>query len=221
MRRGEIWLRGKAAQDVLLYPRLRKEADEHIYHGLYRTKRLILAYYDSLLIQRGLTKMYLIPFVELFPRQAMATTRTITIRGHPKLPDDEYALVKAYCPDPACDCRRVMLNVLGRWRRQQGYLASISFGFDRDPELAGPFLDPLNPQSQYAGVLFDLVAQILESDPGYVARLEAHYHQVKQAVADPMHPAHQVLARLEAGGEERPARRRKGKRKRERKRWRR
>ena len=89
--------------------------------------------------------MYLIPFVQLFPEQAMAETRTITTQGHPVLPDDEYALVESYCTDPACDCRRVMLNVLPRRQGKRGFLAAISFGFDRDEEMAGPFLDPLNP----------------------------------------------------------------------------
>lgn len=159
--------------------------------------------------------MGLIPFVFLFPKQAEAETRTITTRGHPGLPDDEYALVESYCVDPQCDCRRVMLNVLGR---QQGnrYLASISFGFDRDQELAGPFLDPLNPQSRYATVLLNMVERLVLTDPAYVARLESHYHQVKQAVADPTHPIHRISARLGVDGKGRPVRRsrRRGKRKR-------
>jgi hypothetical protein len=149
--------------------------------------------------------MYLVPFVQFFPEKAVAETRTITTRGHPRLPDDEYALVEAYCPDPTCDCRRVMLNVLGR---RQGHLASISFGFDRDQEMAGPFLDPLNPQSRYSDVLLDLVTQVL-ADPAYVARLESHYRQVKRAAADPAHPVHKKLRQLGVEDEARPVRRRK------------
>jgi hypothetical protein len=145
--------------------------------------------------------MNLIPFVQLFPEQAMAETRTITIRGHPLVPDDEYALVEAYCVDPHCDCQRVMLNVLARWEAYEGYLAAISFGFDQEDDLSGPFLDPLNPQSQYAEVFLDMVTTILKNDPAYVARLKAHYHRVKQAVDDPTHPIHEVLARLRVESE--------------------
>jgi len=142
---------------------------------------------------------YLVPFTYLFPEQGPAETRVITTHGYPSLPDDEYALVESYCVDPTCDCRRVMLNVLPRRRMAQGYLATISFGFDRKAELAGPFLDPLNPQSQYAQALLDMVITlVLEADPAYIARLEAHYRQVKQAVADPKHPAQRLLAQLEA-----------------------
>lgn len=142
--------------------------------------------------------MYLVPFVALFPEQAIAETRVITTRGHPMLPDDSYALGEAYCTDPTCNCRRVMLNVLPKRQIEQGYLAAISFGFDRDGEMAGPFLDPLNRQSRYANVLLGLVKQVL-ADPAYVARLESHYRQVKQAVADPMHPIHHKLRQIEAG----------------------
>ena len=109
---------------------------------------------------------YLVPFAYLFPEQGPAETRVITTHGYPSLPDDEYALLESYCVDPTCDCRRVMLNVLPRRRMAQGYLATISFGFDRQAELAGPFLDPLNPQSKHAQVLLDLVTRrVLEADP--------------------------------------------------------
>ena len=124
----------------------------------------------------------LIPFAQVFPQQGTAETRVLTVSGHSTLPDDEYALVEAYCDDPACDCRRCMLNVLAH--RQQRVLASISYGFDRDGEYPGPFLDPLNPQSAHAAALLALVTPVL-ADGAYRARLEAHYHQLKRAVAVP------------------------------------
>jgi hypothetical protein len=116
--------------------------------------------------------MYLIPFVTIFPEQGARETRTITIiDGDGHLPFDEYALVDAYCPDPTCHCSRVMINVVGRQQMARGFLAAISFGFDRDAENAGPYLDPLNPQSEYAPQLFDLVINHALSQPHYVARL--------------------------------------------------
>ena len=143
------------------------------------------------------------PFVRLFPQQGTTETRTVTIRGHAALPDDEYGLIESYCLKAACHCRRVMLNVGGR--RQQAILASISYAFDRDDEWPGPFLDPLNPQSRYADALLDLVAQIL-ADPDYVARLEAHYYQFKGAMADPTHPGQRFLAGASEAGLARPPR---------------
>jgi hypothetical protein len=124
----------------------------------------------------------LTPFVLLFPNQAMFETRVVSTRGFPGLPDDEYGFQDSYCNDPGCYCRRVMLNVAGR--RQQAILATISYAFDRDDPLNGPFLDPLNPQSVYSDVLLRVVTEAL-TDPAYVERLEAHYYQVKGATADP------------------------------------
>ncbi len=104
-----------------------------------------------------------------------------------------YALTEFYCVDPQCDCRRVMLSVFNPVV-SKGFLASISFGFDREGEDPGPYLDPLNPQSQYANALLSLVGVVL-SDPAYIARLESHYRQVKEALADEKHPIHGIIAR--------------------------
>ncbi len=147
--------------------------------------------------------MSMMLFHSFFPEQAEAETRTITLRGYASIPDGEYALVELYCMDPACDCRRVMLNVISR---RQGHVATINYGFDRQSEMAGPFLDPLNPQSRYAKELLEAVSQFVLSDPAYVERLEAHYRKIKQALADTKHPIHHTLARL--GGTSSPAPRR-------------
>jgi hypothetical protein len=145
--------------------------------------------------------MYLTPFATIFREQGGKETRVLTTRGYPGLPDDEYALVEAYCLDPTCDCRRVMLNVAGRHQSSR-FLAAISYGFDRDSETAGPYLDPLNPQSQYADILFPLVTQIL-ADPAYVARLESHYRQIKRAAGNPRDPAYAVIRRIRLDEERR------------------
>jgi hypothetical protein len=158
--------------------------------------------------------MSLVPFSRFFPELALAETRVLTIRNHNLLPDDEYALVEFYCPDPTCDCRRVILNVIARHVAGQDTLAAISFAFDRDAEFAGPSLDLPNLQTFYAEALLELVTSYLEREPVYVARLESHYRQVKQAVADPDHPIHEVIKRLSAEREKglkRPRRRRKRK----------
>lgn len=147
----------------------------------------------------------LVPFGYFFPQQAAIQTRVLITRRHPVLPEDEYALMESYCPEANCNCRRVMLNVLAK--RQKAILASISYGFDRDDEFAGPFLDPMNRQSKYAKVLLTVVAEVL-TDPEYVARLRAHYDQVKGMAADPNHPSQAMLARLAADGSHPPQSRR-------------
>jgi hypothetical protein len=140
--------------------------------------------------------MYLIPFYVVEPELAGEETRVMyTLVEQDGLPPGSYGLLEFYCPDPACDCQRVMLNVAEE-KHPDHFLASISYGFDRDDEMAGPFLDPLNPQSKYAAKLLQLVEEIVLSSPRYVARLERHYALVKRAASDPQHPAYRRLQKV-------------------------
>ena len=144
----------------------------------------------------------MIPFYiverELGPRETRVINTLVVQDG---LPIGSYGLFEYYCPDPACDCRRVMLNVVEE-KHPDHVLACISYAFERDDEMAGPFLDPLNPQSRHAHKLLQLVVDTVLSDPGYVARLERHYTIVKAAAADPEHPAYSRLQAILTEGED-------------------
>jgi hypothetical protein len=135
--------------------------------------------------------MDLMFFHKIEPEVAERETRTMTVlKAQDNLPPGNYTLMESYCPDPACDCRRVMLNITCKEQLERGYLATISYGFDRDEEMSGPFLDPLNPQSEYSDALLELVTRAVLSDRRYVERLEEHYHLVKQAAEEFGHPAY-------------------------------
>lgn len=137
--------------------------------------------------------MHLIPFYVVDTKLAARETRVLNmIVTQKELPAGSYGLLEFFCPDPACDCQRVMLNIVEE-KQPTHFLAAISYGFDREEEDAGPFLDPLNPQSPYAEELLRLVEGVVLSDARYVARLERHYHLVKQAASDPSHPAYARL----------------------------
>jgi hypothetical protein len=136
---------------------------------------------------------YLVPFFQIEPAMATKETRTVTLfEPREGIPEGEYGLLESYCPDPDCDCRRVMINVIEKDHPGR-ILAPISYGFDRDEDEAGPFLDPLNERCAYAGALLRLVVDVALSDPAYLARLERHYHRVKHAARDPTHPAYDRL----------------------------
>lgn len=149
--------------------------------------------------------MDLMPFHKIEPELAERETRTITVlKERDDLPAGSYTLMESYCPDPTCDCRRVMLNIASKENLEQRYLATISYGFDRDDDMAGPFLDPLNPQSEYSEELLRLVTESVLSDHQYVERLEEHYHLVKQAAEDFGHPAYVRIQRALHGDEPGP-----------------
>ena len=136
---------------------------------------------------------YLVPFLRVEPALAAAETRTVTLfEPRDGIPPGSYGLIESYCPDPDCDCRRVMINVVEK-EHPRRYLAAIGYAFDRDIKDAGPYLDPLNEQCSYAGALLRLVEQVVLRDARYVARLERHYDLVKRAAHDPTHPAYDTL----------------------------
>lgn len=149
----------------------------------------------SLRSGRSNRRMYLIPFFVVEPELAPRETRVLYILSNTgELPAGSYGLLECYCPDPDCNCRRVLINVVEE--QQPGrYLATISYAFDED-EMIGPLLDPLNPQSPYAEALVFQIRNFIFDDPKYVARLERHYHMVKDAASDPDHPAYPKLQQI-------------------------
>jgi len=126
------------------------------------------------------------PFVEMFPEQGMHETRSFHNLANPSFPKGNYGLIELYCTDPDCDCRRVMINVIAE--EQGRHIATISYGFHWNDPNKGPFLDPLNPQSEYASLFLNMFRQLVIQDKTYVKRLKQHYKQFKTGLKDPHHP---------------------------------
>ena len=120
----------------------------------------------------------MIPFLMVEPELGARETRVLYVLAQTDdLPTGSYGLLEIYCPDPECDCRRVLIKVVEE--RQPGrFLASISYAFDEDAEMAGPLLDPINPQSEYAEVLLDRVERFALTDADYVVAMDTEnvYH---------------------------------------------
>lgn len=126
--------------------------------------------------------MPMVPFSKFYLDLAKAEIRSATVGTEWGLPSPgPYAFFESYCDEQGCDCRRVILTVLSP--QVPGVVATISFGFDPGGDMRGPFLDPINPQSEHAEAALALTEYVLE-DADYVARLERHYHLVKDAIQD-------------------------------------
>lgn len=135
----------------------------------------------------------MLPFYTRFKDLAFKEMRSATVRGDPNLPDGEYGFLEIYCIDPACDCRRVVINVVAPTGPK--IWATINYGWESlefytkwlhgDKELAreacGVTLDPLNPQTEYSAALLQLFKQVLQ-DKAYVERLKRHYQLFKAEV---------------------------------------
>jgi hypothetical protein len=102
------------------------------------------------------------------------------------------AFLEFYCDDAGCDCRRVMIKVLGQQSGDKAW-ATISYGWEQpafyrnwagsDPkdvhELCRPMLDPLNPQSPHAAFFLALFEEMIK-DKVYVDRLKRHYEMFRK-----------------------------------------
>lgn len=142
--------------------------------------------------------MTMLAFHALFPDEAESECRTVMPFGSHVLPNRTFVFVEAYCVEPKCDCRRVMVNVIDA--EEHRHVATINHGFE-PPEPAfedegQTFLDPLNPQSSMSEAFLDLFEEVIASDEAYRQRLERHYTMWKRVVDDPSHPAQEKLGEL-------------------------
>jgi hypothetical protein len=134
----------------------------------------------------------MMPFHALFEDLAQKETRALHPPPGDSLPLGTYLFVEAYCTEPECDCRRVLIQV--HHAETQRQVATINYGFEPaeppyedEPQV---FLDPINPQSQYSDRLKDAFVMLMLTDRDYVARLHRHYDMWKRVVDDPKHPDH-------------------------------
>jgi hypothetical protein len=133
------------------------------------------------------------PFIERFPELGARETRSVTVTQRQDLPDGEYGFLEFYCDEPGCDCRRVMIDVLRPGTGWDKIWATISYGWESldfyrkwggggDPsEMKGPYLDSLNPQTNYSPALLNLFRFLLQSTE-YVERLKRHYQMFRDSV---------------------------------------
>ncbi|MHB9025124.1 MAG: hypothetical protein ACYC7E_13285 [Armatimonadota bacterium] len=137
--------------------------------------------------------MPMAPFLSRFYDLAIAEMRTLIIRNYPELPDGTYGFLELYCDEPACDCRRVTIDVIEAGNPTT-ILATISYGWESEEfygrwvhnadlakDVKGPSLDPINPQSQYSETFLRLFTEQL-NDEAYVARLKRHYALFRTAI---------------------------------------
>lgn len=135
--------------------------------------------------------MAMISFSTVAGERAFDETRFIIAPPGSALPPDAYGFFEFYCNDPACDCRRVIFQV---WRKSTGnkVWATITYGWESPeyyarwgshvpkPEaekMSGATLEQISPQTELSQELLEVFRGLLQTDPGYVARLQQHYHE--------------------------------------------
>lgn len=123
------------------------------------------------------------PFGNFRPDIAFKECRFLTLEGGAPaggIPAGQYGFLEWYCDEPDCDCQRMLLTVVRPDSHRP--LATIGYCFDRTATMAGPYLDPVLPQSVYSEEFLDFVEHVLLADKAYVERCRRHYELVKQSV---------------------------------------
>ena len=139
--------------------------------------------------------MSMVAFHTLFPEEAKNECRSVTPFNDPALPSRAFLFVEAYCVEPKCDCRRVMINVIDTERREQVATINHAFEMPKPPfeDEGQTFLDPLNPQSPLSDAFLEMFEKMIANDDAHAVRLERHYKMWKRVVDDPSHPAQETL----------------------------
>lgn len=139
------------------------------------------------------------PFYSKFEKLAETETRIVQVINNPILPVGEYGFLEFYCDIPDCDCNRVILRVFSETIKNKKVkneseshtLATISYGWKDErfyqkllnnideeildsSSIKGPYLDPINPQSEYSQALLKLFNESVLTKE-YESRLIKHY----------------------------------------------
>lgn len=122
-------------------------------------------------------------FFDLFPLEARQELEFLQVDGR------SYPMIEFYCIDPACDCRRLMVNVYPDLSLEEP-LAIITYGWDSlafyekwlpgyDPvETKGPALEFYSPHTELAHRILERFKERLKEYP-LDAIFARHYQAVK------------------------------------------
>ena len=85
--------------------------------------------------------MSFIPAGEILGENSLV--RSLTLSGHPVLPEGTYGLIDAYCTDPGCDCRKVMILV----HLNERHVSTINYGWESEAFYRAWYGSPLDAQT--------------------------------------------------------------------------
>ncbi len=121
----------------------------------------------------------LVPYPVVFPDADEGVVGLTLPTKMGKAKAGEYHCLEAYCVDPGCDCRRVVLLVFNDKKKR---VAVIEFGFDPDDPMAGPYLSEFEKQSAAAPDLLRVFVELINNNPDWLKAMYRHYKAVRKRV---------------------------------------
>jgi hypothetical protein len=120
--------------------------------------------------------------------------RSIVLKDEPRLPDGAYDLIDTYCTDPACDCRKTIIQIF----YDKTLVSIVSFGWEspkfylrwlkstRDHELAnemsGVSIDFSSPDRVSREGILALMHHLL--DDKWISLIKDHYWRIRTIIKE-------------------------------------
>lgn len=120
----------------------------------------------------------MIQYSELFPKDNETFCLCLDSKTG-TLPKGMYSFFDSYCSESKCDCRRTVVSVINDKGKD---LAHIAFGFDPEADEAGPYLEPLMPQSRHAKLLLEIFTDLVNTEPDFLEQFYARYRRVREKI---------------------------------------
>ena len=140
---------------------------------------------------------YMVPFNMFFPEINLLQSGNFfkVMRGEEEL--GIFMALELYCPDPDCDCQKVLIQFFEVINQEPRAHASLSYGWESIPfyqkwggmtkkealEMKEGYLEPFNPQLQYAPELLEAFRSRIKEDPQFLKKLKLHYTMVKDKIS--------------------------------------
>jgi hypothetical protein len=119
------------------------------------------------------------PYQQIFPKNRESNMTVALSRKVGRIPKGNYTFFECYCVEPGCDCRRVTLLVINEKAQQK---AAISFGFEPDEPMSGPYLDDLHKNAPYAEELLEIFVDAINESTDWLERMYRQYREVRKEV---------------------------------------
>jgi len=151
--------------------------------------------------------MFFKSFSDVFPN--LPEIKRVTVLSDDfSLPKGQYFFHESYCPDPHCDCRKVMINVLSDFSNTP--LATIDYGWESqnyykkwalgDKESAknmgGASHAPFGARSKYSDLFLNMFNHLITTDENYKNRVIRHYKMFKSKLKGEVMTVKDILLRI-------------------------
>lgn len=137
------------------------------------------------------------PFYIGFEDEAKEMKRFKVTSNKLDVPSDDYMFIENYCFDKDCDCRKVMINAVGK-KDPGKFLATIHYGWesaefyekwmfgDREiaEETAGIHLETAGIQSEHAQAFLEIFKKAVNNDSNYTESIKKHYKMFKEKLSN-------------------------------------